>query len=171
MSTLKTVKCQLGVSGTATQNFTLTAEAANGTMKLARGNAGATTQDILTVDAAGLMSAVQQPTTGNRSAQLATMQKFADEFGASLTTNGYQRLPSGVIIQWGNNTTVSGSVNFTFPIAFPNATRAMVVTPNTGLTVSMIASSLTNTNAVITSVNSSTGANISVGFTWMAIGY
>lgn len=53
MSTLKTNKAQFGQSGTATQNFTITAEAANGTMKLARGNAGDTTQDILTVDAAG----------------------------------------------------------------------------------------------------------------------
>jgi hypothetical protein len=44
---------QFGDSGTATNNFTITAEAADGTMKLARGNAGATTQDILTVDAAG----------------------------------------------------------------------------------------------------------------------
>jgi hypothetical protein len=44
---------QFGDSGTATRNFTLTAEAADGTMKLARGNAGATTQDIMTVDSAG----------------------------------------------------------------------------------------------------------------------
>lgn len=39
----------LGDSGTATNNFVLTASAANGTMKLARGNEGATTQDILVV--------------------------------------------------------------------------------------------------------------------------
>ena len=44
---------QLGDSGTATQNFTLTAAAADGTMKLARGNAGATTQDVMAVDANG----------------------------------------------------------------------------------------------------------------------
>lgn len=50
--TIKT-QVQLGDSATATQNFTLTSEAANGTMKLARGNKGATTQDILTVDSAG----------------------------------------------------------------------------------------------------------------------
>src|SRR6185369_11180948 len=49
-------RTQIGVSGTATQNFTLTAEAANGSMKLARGNVGATTQDILTVDADGRMA-------------------------------------------------------------------------------------------------------------------
>lgn len=50
--TIKT-QVQLGDSLTATQNFTLTSEAADGTMKLARGNKGATTQDILTVDSAG----------------------------------------------------------------------------------------------------------------------
>ena len=59
MSLLKAIKAQLGLSNTATNNFTLTAEAADGTMKLARGNAGATTQDILTVDAAGKISATQ----------------------------------------------------------------------------------------------------------------
>lgn len=53
MSLLKSIKAQLGLSVTPANNFTLTAEADNGTMKLARGNAGATTQDILTVDSAG----------------------------------------------------------------------------------------------------------------------
>jgi hypothetical protein len=53
VSQIKAIKAQLGLSGTATQNFTLTAEAADGTMKLARGNAGATTQDLITVDATG----------------------------------------------------------------------------------------------------------------------
>lgn len=40
---------QLGVSLTPTNNFTITAEAADGTMKLSRGNAGATTQDIFSI--------------------------------------------------------------------------------------------------------------------------
>lgn len=53
MSLLKIIRTQFGKSVTAANNFTLTAEADNGTMKLARGNAGATTQDILTVDADG----------------------------------------------------------------------------------------------------------------------
>lgn len=50
---------QLGDSATATQNFTLTAAAADGTMKLARGNAGATTQDILSIDASSNLSTGQ----------------------------------------------------------------------------------------------------------------
>lgn len=53
MSLLKFIKAQLGMSSTPSDNFTLDASAQDGSMKLSRGNAGATTQDILTVDAAG----------------------------------------------------------------------------------------------------------------------
>ena len=53
MSLLNTLRVKLGLSNTASHNFTLTAEADDGSMKLARGNPGATTQDILTVDASG----------------------------------------------------------------------------------------------------------------------
>lgn len=59
MSLLKIIRQQLGLSVTPANNFTLDASADNGTMKLARGNAGATTQDILAVDAAGKVSFLQ----------------------------------------------------------------------------------------------------------------
>lgn len=49
---LKLNAVQLGDSATATNNFVLQT-LVNGTMKLSRGNQGATTQDILTVDTAG----------------------------------------------------------------------------------------------------------------------
>jgi len=76
---------QFGDSGTATNNFTITAEAADGTMKLARGNAGATTQDILTVDALG---------------KVAFPQNAAPAFAAE--TVGGQTLPSGVAAKYNN---------------------------------------------------------------------
>jgi hypothetical protein len=53
MSLLRAIKAQLGLSVTPANNFTLDASADNGSMKLARGNAGVTTQDIITVDPAG----------------------------------------------------------------------------------------------------------------------
>lgn len=59
MSLLKLIKAQLGISVTPANNFVLDASADNGTMKLARGNAGATTQDILTVGADGKVTATQ----------------------------------------------------------------------------------------------------------------
>ena len=46
-------RVQLAASVTPANNFVLDASGNDGTMRLARGNAGATTQDILTVDAAG----------------------------------------------------------------------------------------------------------------------
>jgi hypothetical protein len=62
MSLIKSIMHQLGLSGDPAKNFTLSVPAApDGTMKLARGNAGATTQDILTVDAAGRVSLNQSP--------------------------------------------------------------------------------------------------------------
>ena len=43
--------------------------------------------------------------------------------------NGYQNLPSGVIIQWGQYRSVSGNQDyFSFPAAFPNQCLSMVVT-------------------------------------------
>lgn len=54
MSTLKANNIQIGQSATATQNFVLAVPTTpDGTVKLARGNQGATTQDILSVDSSG----------------------------------------------------------------------------------------------------------------------
>lgn len=59
MAGLLKTQIQLGDSATATQNFVITSAAADGSMKLARGNYGATTQDILTVDANGRVTWTQ----------------------------------------------------------------------------------------------------------------
>lgn len=46
----------------------------------------------------------------------------ASSFAASLAANGYQKLPSGLIIQWGsfNGAGSGATTTVTFPIAFPN---------------------------------------------------
>jgi hypothetical protein len=56
--------------------------------------------------------------------------QYQPEFNASLATNGYQKLPSGLIVQWGNTgaTDSNGNVTVTFPIAFPNNCFAVNVT-------------------------------------------
>jgi len=73
----------------------------------------------LTLPSASLLAA--SPATGDRTELIATMKKFADEFGAGLTANGYQKLPSGLIIQWGAASATVAGTPVTFPIAFPNA--------------------------------------------------
>ena len=58
--TIKTQNIQLGDSATATNNFVLSVPASpDGTVKLSRGNVGATTQDVLVVDASGLVKLTQ----------------------------------------------------------------------------------------------------------------
>ncbi|HDR9156151.1 TPA: hypothetical protein QDB05_002635 [Burkholderia vietnamiensis] len=45
---------------------------------------------------------------------------YAGGFGASLASSGYQKLPSGLIIQWGQiNAPNQSTVTITYPIAFP----------------------------------------------------
>lgn len=46
--------------------------------------------------------------------------------GQSLAQSGWQRLPSGLIIQWGFATTSGPSVVVTFPMAFPNGVFTMI---------------------------------------------
>lgn len=55
-------------------------------------------------------------------------------FGNSLTANGYQKLPGGLIIQWGetariNGNSAGGHIQL-FPIAFPNACLRVYMTAN-----------------------------------------
>ena len=48
--------------------------------------------------------------------------RFSGAFAASLTANGYQKLPSGLIVQWGSAAAGGGvGLAVTFPITFPNA--------------------------------------------------
>jgi len=53
MSTVKTQRTQYGISTNPNNNFVVDASQADGTLKISRGNVGATTQDILTVSATG----------------------------------------------------------------------------------------------------------------------
>jgi hypothetical protein len=55
--------------------------------------------------------------------------KYANEFASLWAGNGYQRLPSGAIEQWGTGVTdANGYVYVTFPIPFPNAPRNIALT-------------------------------------------
>lgn len=57
MSLLKSNSIQIGQSATATNNFTLAVPSSpDGTIKLARGNSGATTADIISVSSAGAIT-------------------------------------------------------------------------------------------------------------------
>lgn len=50
---------------------------------------------------------------------------------SSMAANGYQKFPSGFILQWGSATVSSGgTISVTFPVAFPNVVLVPVTTIN-----------------------------------------
>jgi len=62
---------------------------------------------------------------------------FVNDFtgsNVSLTVNGYQKFPSGLIMQWCESGSASSEtqVSVTFPIAFPNAVLRTMVSTKTG---------------------------------------
>ena len=131
--------------------------------------------DSLTVNSSGAVTASTNPATGLRSTALATMQKFADEFGSSLASSGYQKLPSGLIIQWG---TLSGSTNvsagsFNYPIAFPSAIYSVVGTMTNQSTGTFPTAIFLNQSASLSSCQytlAGMGSGGAYSLNWTAIG-
>lgn len=89
------------------------------------------------------------------------------QFPNSLAINGYQKLPNGLIIQWGVTGAVGAGLNVSFPIAFPNACRSVVAAPNTATAgVTLSTQSWTTTQFNVSYI----GNNLSSTATWFAIG-
>lgn len=105
------------------------------------------------------------PTTGDRSTKIATTEMFNSEFTKSLSSNGYQKLPSGLIIQWGKSTTTA----VVFPISFSSLVlRCFVIPGNLNTTGSLTA------NYFFVGNLSNTGFTCSIGAgdqNWFAVGY
>ena len=80
---------------------------------------------LATESVAGIIktSSTAQVSTGTDNTTAVSPAKLKELFanGLNTATNGYQKLPSGVILQWGSLTTnASGQVSAGFPITFPN---------------------------------------------------
>ena len=92
------------------------------------------------------------------------------QFSASIGSNGYQKLPSGLIIQWGylvTGTTSAGNVVVTFPVAFPTAALVPMSCSANGVatpTVTGIAVVSKTSMSVYFLANTT-------GLVWYAIGY
>jgi hypothetical protein len=92
----------------------------------------------------------------------------AQVFQSSLTASGWQKLPSGLIVQWGAfDVTSAGQYPQTFPVAFPTALYCLTLSAQYNL------STIPNVWYGNSSVTSFTGQiNINTGdkVTWLAIG-
>jgi hypothetical protein len=93
------------------------------------------------------------------------------QFGASLTANGYQKLPSGLIMQWGQATGGSAAgQTVTFPIPFLSAVFQITTSKtDTQSTFETSISSTTLTNFVLVATPGGSGTGIITH--WFAVGY
>lgn len=94
---------------------------------------------------------------------------YIPQFRASLASNGYQKLPSGLIIQWVNASVTAGTAaTGTFPIAWPNAVlTAATSIGNNAPTAPAYACQFISGNNWQLSVSTGVGVNVYL----IAIGY
>jgi hypothetical protein len=114
-------------------------------------------------------------TTSEMKAALGQLRDYLDPLAqVSLAGNGYQKLPSSVIIQWGqtSNVAASGVLAITLPVAFPGLRASVTVTY-----INTAAYSPAFGSPAQISAKSPTGFSIYNGGTgisqylWIAIGY
>lgn len=80
---------------------------------------------------------------------------YSNAFASLISTAGYQKLPSGIIIQWAGGTASTAGVTNSYPTAFPSAIFAITATTATNnasfAPVGVSAGSLTSYTAYCTS--------------------
>jgi hypothetical protein len=104
----------------------------------------------------------QQVSAGTQTGHAVNLGQFA----GTKATNGYQRLPGGLILQWatGNASNGAGASN-NFPIAFPTACLAIVSThQGTDGTVNIITSALSATGVVFITNYAGTATAVYMAF-------
>lgn len=131
---------------------------------------------ILTLNYAGTAWELIQTTGGPLPVKAGAQTQHAvnlGQFASSIAAPGYQKLPNGLIIQWGSVTTASGTAAATFPLAFPtgflSATLGLVsALPVTGV---LGYNSPSATGMTINTSNSQNGAAIVATVNYLAIGH
>lgn len=100
--------------------------------------------------------------------------KYEEQFASTLLSNGWQKLPSGLIIQWGAiscpvNYTAGTAIQVTFPMKFPSMCLNMVAT-NTGSTPATASVFQTFESTSSIQWNMSSGSAGGLAAFWYAIG-
>ncbi|MCR2776575.1 gp53-like domain-containing protein [Enterobacter kobei] len=184
LSSLQAAKERIVLTGTLTSNIAIIFPAWMASWTVVNNCTGAFTVTCRTASGSGITAATgttekiycdgvnitrdfgtaSQRNVGDGSGNIPDMSFFT----LSKTPNGSIDLPGGIVIQWGNGSTASGSssVNITFQKPFSATPFSIVVTDTGGSAKSYGVSTLSASGATITSSNS-TGTS---GFRYLAIG-
>ena len=117
-----------------------------------------------TTYAYGMANLVALPAVGVD--DVVTLGQFNSMFAGLLSANGWQKLPGGLIIQWGNASIIAASAGtFSFPITFPNACLQIVASDIGGSTINLGASPVSASQ-----FSGYLGVSGNKTFRWIAIG-
>lgn len=121
-------------------------------------------------------------TTGSGKNKRVTVSSLSTKFSSNISaftsnqskavSSGYQKLPGGVILQWGKATGVAEGGTVTFPLAFPTACTFVGINPiqvtagEFAIAINLYASPLAGSFRIERSASSA-----SCDFQWYAIGY
>ena len=142
-----------------------------------------TTVTLATIGLRGTLSLVSNGAGGWIAIEGTVHLAGSFAFGASLTGNGYQRLPTGLILQWGTGTLpASGqptaSTTVTLPVAWPNgilsgsANAREFASSTLGAAPAMLVSFTSGTQITfLGDTLSTTPFNKACPFFWQAVGY
>ena len=141
------------------------------------GNAATATNATNATNATYATTAGNGGVTSVDSATAAVTLSSLAAFARSLGSNGYQKLPGGLILQWG---TLSGtgahgsSYSLTFPIAFPSQCFAVGATVSQGVTTTTTAifmpiTSLSSTGLTV-QYGAINGGTYTYDYRWIAVG-
>ena len=86
----------------------------------------------------------------------------------SLTANGWQKLPSGLIIQWGQGLAAIGGTIITFPLSFPSAVLQIIASGANNNDVPVNAYFPTTSQFTADAL---AGVGGPYSFNWLALGY
>lgn len=141
---------------------------------------GLTTQ----ISAEGLLSAIcasaAEVLAGSDENKLITPVTLLGGFPNMTSTSGWQKLPGGLILQWGAfQTSTSGYTTLTFPIAFPNAMLAITGAVQGATNISQLAISTIffqpagklPASIPCAAYTATSGTFFVCGLYWVAIGY
>lgn len=95
---------------------------------------------------------------------------------ADQAASGWTRLPSGILLKWGNSATIPGAQTINFPVAvtipvFSSIFQVLITTKVAGASDTyVLLNSFTTTGMTVTSTARTTTSNAVSGFTYLAIG-
>lgn len=128
--------------------------------------------DLSNVDDSTILDKIKNVDGNGSGLDADLLRGLPADFSCSKNSNGYTKLPNGLILQWGMGTTgSSGAITVTFPITFPNYCFSLSAIAYGGVDTNVMVNNANNTEFDTTTFKSDGNLWGNRNFKWIAIGY